>query len=131
MDGSRGLAAEAKARHGIEVEVVDFGDLAEKAAFDAVWAFFSLMHAPRDRMPDHLRRIWDATVPGGSLYMGLKHGEGAARDAQGRLYTYYTEAEIRRRLEHGGFDVTSVTTGEGTGFDGSPSANLYIEATRG
>ena len=131
MDGSRGLAEEAKQRHGVDVEVVSFGELAEKASFDAVWAFFSLMHAPRDRMPDLLRRIYDATVPGAKLYMGLKEGDGAARDPQGRLYTYYTEAELRRRLDHGGFEVTSITQGDGVSFDGTPTANLYVEAIRG
>lgn len=131
MDGSRGLADEAKSRHGVDVEVINFGELTEKASFDAVWAFFSLLHASRDRMPDHLRRIYDAMTPGGQLYLGLKQGEGAVRDQQGRLYTYYTEAEIRRRLEHGGFTVISVEQGEGTNFDGTPTANLYVEATRG
>ncbi|WP_205793138.1 GFA family protein [Pontivivens nitratireducens] len=131
MDGSRGLAEQAKQRHGVEVELVSFGELVEKASFDAVWAFFSLMHAPRDRMPDHLRRIYDAMVPGGRLYLGLKEGEGAARDPQGRLYTYYTETELRRRLDHGGFEVTALTRGEGVSFDGTPTANLYVEATRG
>ena len=131
MDGSRGLAQQAKARHGIDVEVVEFGTLAEKAAFDGVWAFFSLMHAPRDRMPDLLRRIWEATRPGARLYLGLKEGEGAQRDAQGRLYTFYSEEEIRRRLAHGGFEVEALTRGEGRSFDGDPMQNIYVEARRG
>ncbi|WP_316014771.1 GFA family protein [Roseobacter sp. HKCCA0434] len=131
MDGSRGLAEEALQRHGIEVEIVDFAELSEKAAFEAVWAFFSLQHAPRDRMPDHLRRIWEATTPGARLFLGLKEGTGSLRDENGRLYTFYGEAEIARRLEHGGFEIVKVDRGTGRGFDGQPSDNLYVEAVRG
>ncbi|RED11129.1 GFA family protein [Pontivivens insulae] len=130
MDGAEELAKEAKARHGINVEVKGFGELDEHATLDAVWAFFSLHHAPRDRMPAHLGRIWNAIVPGGTLYLGLIEGDGAARDDHGRLYTYYQIPEITRRLEHGGFTDIRIDRGEGKNFDGTPTSNLYVEATR-
>lgn len=131
MDGSRGLAAQAKLRHGIDVEIAEFTDFNEFETLDAIWAFFSLLHAPRDRMPRHLSACSAALAPGGRLYLGLKAGTGSSRDPQDRLYTYYDAEELRALVRAAGFRDITLEHGAGKNYDGSPTENLYLEALRG
>lgn len=130
FDASEGLAAIARADHGIEVRLASFESLAAEAAFDAVWASFCLLHAPRAEMPGHLGRIAAALRPGGTFYLGLKEGTGEARDALGRHYTYYTEPEITGLLTGAGFGVDRVGRESGTGADDAPYAALHMLASR-
>ena len=120
VDASAGMVAVARARHGIAARQGSFADL--DPPYHGVWANFSLLHAPRAEMPGHLARLHAALAPGGLLHIGLKTGTGARRDTLGRLYIYYTEAEIDALLAGAGFDIISRETGEDTGFDGMPAA---------
>ena len=131
FDGSHGLAAEARRRYGIEVTVGRFEELDADAAWDGVWASFSLLHDRRAAMPGHLRRIHRALRPGGVLYLGLKGGEGESRDRLGRYYTYFGEDEIAGLLDAAGFRLVSCDTEVSTGYEGQPAQALHIFARRG
>ncbi|MGB0519279.1 MAG: class I SAM-dependent methyltransferase, partial [Candidatus Puniceispirillaceae bacterium] len=85
-DASPDMVATANDLHGLDAVQKSFSELQEDAAYDAVWASFSLLHAPRAEMPANLVRIHRAIRPGGLFYMGLKLGAGEARDAAGRFY---------------------------------------------
>jgi len=129
LDASAGLAAEAQRRYGIEVTVADFASLDAVAALDGIWASFSLLHEPRAAMAGHLGRIRRALAAGGWLYLGLKAGEGEARDRLGRLYTYWGPAEIADLLAAAGFtDIEAAIDAGGAGYDGTPAALLHILA---
>lgn len=130
FDGSQGLADEARARYGIEVAVGRFEDFADVAAYDGIWASFCLLHDSRVAMPAHLGRLYRALRPGGVLYVGLKEGEGRERDDIGRLYTYFTEPEMRGLLTDAGFEVSEVQTEPSVGFSGVPCDVLHIFARR-
>ncbi len=130
FDGSTGLAAEAKARYGVDVTVGRFEDFADTAAYDGIWASFCLLHDSREAMPGHLARLQRALRPGGALYVGLKEGEGRERDDLGRLYTYFTEPEMRGLLSGTGFTVQEVQTEGSVGFSGVPCQVLHIFARR-
>lgn len=131
FDGSAGLAEEARRRHGIEVTVGRFEELDAQAAFDGVWAGFSLLHDRRAAMPGHLARLHRALRPGGVLYLGLKQGGGESRDSLGRFYAYFGEAEIAGMLTSAGFAVLSSEIEPGRGFDGSAVKSLHVLARRG
>ncbi len=131
FDGSAGLAAEARRRQGIPVTVGRFDELDAEAAFDGVWASFSLLHDSRAAMPGHLARLHRALRPGGALYLGLKCGEGESRDSLGRLYTYFGEAEIASLLAAASFAVTASETEPSAGYDGAPAVSLHVLARRG
>ncbi|MCG6902695.1 MAG: class I SAM-dependent methyltransferase [Rhodobacter sp.] len=118
-DASREMAGFAHETFGLDVQVQTFADLDAVAAFDGVWASFSLLHAPKAEMPAHLAAIHRALRPGGLLWLGLKTGTGESRDRIGRFYAYYSDTEISGLLADAGFTVTGRTTGEGTGLDGS------------
>ena len=131
FDGSLGLANEARRRYGIEVTVGRFEELDTEAAWDGVWASFSLLHDRRAAMPGHLRQIHRALRPGGVLYLGLKCGEGEGRDRLGRFYTYFGEDEIAGLLAGAGFRPVSCDVETSTGYEGEPARALHVLARRG
>ena len=130
MDASPALAAEARARYGIEVRVAPFSALDAEGAYDAVWASFSLLHDSRAAMPGNLARIRRALRPGGLLYLGLKEGEGAHRDRLGRLYTYFGADELARLLGEAGFTEIERAGETGESYDGSPTRFIQVLARR-
>ncbi|MEM1345796.1 MAG: class I SAM-dependent methyltransferase [Pseudomonadota bacterium] len=130
IDGSVGLAAEARRRHGIEVEVAPFDTLDAEAEFDGAWVAFSLLHDTRSAFPGHLQRLSRALVPGGRLYLGLKCGEGSMRDTHGRRYTYFAPEEVRAALLGAGFSDIDITLDRGESFTGEAEDFLHTLATR-
>lgn len=128
FDGSPGLAAEARRRYGVEVAVGRFDQFDAEAAYDGVWASFSLLHDRRAAMPGHLRRLKRALRPGGVLYLGLKAGEGESRDRLGRFYTYFGESETAGLLADAGFGIVASETEASTGYSGEPAVSLHLFA---
>ncbi len=114
--------------YGLQIRVADFADLDDVAAFDGVLASFSLLHAPKAQMPSLLAAVHRALRPGGQLSLGLKLGEGEARDRLGRFYAYYSDPEISALLARAGFSVTGRTTGSGTGLDGTVAPWIVLRA---
>lgn len=130
LDGSAGLAGEARRRYGVEVRVARFEELDDVGLHGGIWASFCLLHDSRDAMPGHLARLHRALAPGGWLYLGLKQGEGEERDSLGRRYIYFGEDEIGGLLRAAGFRQVEITTEPSTGYDGSKTAILHILARR-
>ncbi|WP_118137433.1 GFA family protein [Oceanicella sp. SM1341] len=130
IDASPGLAAEAAARHGLAVRIERVETLADTAAFDGIWAHYSLQHAARAAMPDILARIARALRPGGHLLIGLQAGTEDRRDGLGRHYAYYAPEDLRSLLAAAGFTDISIDSRPGKHYDGHPSENLTIEARR-
>ncbi len=127
-DASPEMARIGRDRYGLDIRTADFADLAEIDGFDGVWANFSLLHAPKSEMPDHLAAIHRALRSGGLLSLGLKLGDGEARDRLGRFYSYYTDAEISGLLQDAGFTVDDRIFGAGKGLDGSVAPWIVLRA---
>lgn len=115
---------------GVNARLGQFDDLTETAAYDGVWASFSLLHAPKADFPHHLAAIHTALRPSGTLYLGLKLGAGEHRDTLGRFYAYYEEPELRDLLAQAGFADISSTSGEGAGLAGTVDCFILLTATR-
>lgn len=131
FDLSPGLLAEAERRYGVRTRVGGFADLDDDARYDAVWASFCLLHAPRPEVPGHLARIRRALRPGGLVYVGLKEGAGEQRDRFGRFYVYYRKAELEGLLAEAGFaEIELVEGAPEPGFDGVPHGALHAYARR-
>ena len=113
---------------GISTKVAKFSDLDLHDHYDGIWANFSLLHAPKADIPDHLARIAAALKPGGALHIGLKTGLGEKRDRLGRFYSYFSEPELRELLAPHSFDILSVRHSEGTGLDGSVAPFMILKA---
>ncbi|MGI9407445.1 MAG: class I SAM-dependent methyltransferase [Hyphomicrobiaceae bacterium] len=122
IDGSAGLATEAKRRYDIDVQVMRFEDFDFENVFDGVWAAWSLHHAPRAAFPDLLHRVGKAVRPGGVLFIAMKGGTGEARDTLDRLYAYHSMDELQQLVtDRIGGDFLIAETRDGKGFDGTPS----------
>ena len=117
-DAAPGMVRVARERHGVEARVASFEDLDAEAAYDGVWANFSLLHAPRAEMPSHLAAIARALRPGGRLHLGMKTGEGERRDPLGRLYVYWSVAALRTALEGAGLRALGCREGMAEGLAG-------------
>ena len=130
FDGSASLAEQAKERYGIDVTVGPVEAFDAEAAYDGIWASFCLQHNRREAMPGHLVRLNTALKDAGVLYVGLMSGEGHERDGHDRLYTYFTEPEMRDLLDRAGFDVDGVEGKTGQRYDGSPVEEMHIFARK-
>lgn len=128
MDASPEMAELAKTAFDLEVTVGTFEALEAEARYDGIWANFSLLHAPKAEFPAHLARIKRALKPNGALHLGMKLGEGEARDHLGRFYSYYQPEELTELLENAGFTVTRQRTGSGKGLAGTEDTFVILTA---
>lgn len=129
-DGSAPLAAEAEALTGLKTRVMRFDELEDVAAFDGVWASYSLHHIPRAELPDALARVRRALRPGGVFFIGVKGGTGEGRDKLGRFYAYYGTEELMSLLGAAGLAPFWRNEARGTGYDGEPSFLIEALASR-
>ena len=118
VDASAGMAAFAKEQFGITVRVASFDEIDGRDLYDGIWANFSLLHATRAKFPGHLAALHQAAKPGARLHIGMKLGQGEARDRLGRHYAYYGEDELTDLLTQSGFKVANSELGEGAGLTG-------------
>ena len=115
---------------GVETRVAVFEDLTESAAFDGIYASFSLLHAPRKNFAGHIARIAKALKPGGMLHLGLKTGTGEERDAIGRFYSYFTREEIMAALDANGLSPEWEHEGEELGLAGTMAPFILVRARK-
>ena len=98
-DGVPEIAAKAEARLGRPVRVMRFGELDAHERYDAIWAAASLLHVPRESLPDVLARIHRALKPGGWHFASYKGGGAEGRDGLGRYFNYLSANEGRAFYE--------------------------------
>ncbi|GGX44679.1 methyltransferase [Tateyamaria omphalii] len=120
----------ARSHAGVTARQASYGDLTESAAYDGIWANFSMLHTPLGQWPDQFTAIRTALKPGGILHFGTKLGTGESRDSIGRLYSYMTEDALTDLLTHTGFDIQYSRTGEEAGLSGEVAPFIVLQATR-
>ena len=86
VDASPAMIALAKERFSLEARQATFDDIGGEALYDAIWANFSLLHAPRADLSRHFTALARVLRPGGLFHVGLKTGTGEARDEIGRAH---------------------------------------------
>ncbi|WP_428512780.1 class I SAM-dependent methyltransferase [Roseovarius sp.] len=129
-DATPEMVALAEAQPGVTARLAKFDDIDEVAAYDAIWANFSLLHAPRANLPRHLAALVTALKPGGLLHIGMKTGTGEHRDTLGRLYTYVTKTELSDLLIAADLHPFETRTGADKGLDGSLAEWVTILARK-
>lgn len=130
FDASTQMVALTSQHPDVTVWQAEFSDLNAAERYDGIWANFSLLHAPRTHMPDHLRSISRALKPGGIVHIGLKYGDGTARDGLGRLYSYYTPESLAPMLDQAGLTPGPARQGKDKGLDGTPARWFTVTATK-
>lgn len=119
VDASQGMIDIANGKFNINARLLTFDQIDMVAAYDGVWANFSLLHAPRDDLPRHIAALATALRQNGIIHIGMKTGTGEMRDKIDRKYTYVTHDELRSLLQDAGFTILATDTGEDIGFDGT------------
>ena len=130
-DGVAAMAAQAEARLRRPVKLMRFDELDAHDAHDAVIASASLLHVPRESLPDVLARIWRALKPGGWHLASYKTGGDEGYDELGRYYNRPSAAlaEMLYRAA-GDWVVYDVEESFEPGYVGKPSAWLKITARK-
>lgn len=118
VDASGEMVALAARHPGVTARQARFDEIDETAAYDGIWANFSLLHAPQAEFPGHLARLFRALKPGGIFHIALKLGTGEGRDSLGRFYSYYQEDSLEHLLQQAGFTITARSFGAGPGLSG-------------
>lgn len=118
-DASGKMLEHARMKSKATFKQAVFDDLNDVAAYDGIWANFSLLHAARADMPRYLAAIHTALKPNGVFHIGMKTGEGEARDGIDRMYTFYTENELAGLLNKAGFAQLNLKTGAEMGLAGT------------
>ena len=100
------------ASKGLNVVRMDFEHLGfADEVFDGVWAFHSLMHAPKYKLPLVLCDIFRILKPGSPLLASFMEGKGnewrKTKRFEGcvRYFAHYQESELRHLFEAAGFYV--------------------------
>jgi SAM-dependent methyltransferase len=130
VDASAGMIALAQKKYGLNAQQMRFDEIDMVAAFDGIWANFSLLHAPRSALPDHLAALYTALRPGGAFHIGMKTGEGEDRDQIERLYTYVTIPELTQLLQDAGLVPCGQDEGRDMGFAGTLDPWVVIRARK-
>jgi SAM-dependent methyltransferase len=107
------------------------------ASFDAVVAFYSIIHVPRTEHPALLGKIHRWLRPGGAFLATWALGawEGEKEDWEGwgapMRWSHYGEEANLKMLREAGFEVASAEARTGKGAGDSEEAWLWVHARRG
>jgi SAM-dependent methyltransferase len=130
-DGVIEMAAIAEARLGRPIRIMRFEELEDEAAYDAVYASYSLLHVPRAGLVDVLQRVWRALRPGGWHMATYKSGEREGRDMLDRYFNYLSPQQANDYyLKAGQWDSFEMTEGVGGGYDDRPSSWINVIARK-
>lgn len=130
VDASTGMIELANKAHNIGARLLTFDDVDMVAAYDGVWANFSLLHAPRADLPRILAAIATALRPRGALHVAMKTGTGEERDTLDRKYTYVSVPELNGLLDEAGFDVLATVEGKEVGCTGTNDPLVVMRARK-
>jgi len=119
MDASQSMVRVAAQVNNVTARLGTFDDITQIAAYDGVWANFSLLHAPESRLPEYVKAIARALRDGGGFHIGMKVGTGMERDVIERRYTYVTPSFLDGLLADAGLHVVATDEGRDVGLAGT------------
>ncbi|MEL7176377.1 MAG: class I SAM-dependent methyltransferase [Pseudomonadota bacterium] len=128
LDASEEMVAIANTLPGVTARHARFEDITGTDLYDGIWASFSLLHAPKAKMPTYLAALNKAAKPGARLHLSVKMGEGEETDSIGRFYAYYTQPELEKLIAAAGFRVQGHLKGIDRGLSGDMAEWIAIEA---
>jgi SAM-dependent methyltransferase len=103
-------------RRGLRAEIADMESLDYRPdSFDGIWAYASLLHLPKERIPAMIAKLRGWLKPQGILAMAFKQGDGEGLEPHERFphtqrwFTYVTMQEAMNWCE-GGFKPIRSTT---------------------
>ncbi len=104
MDASAQLCQLASQYLQQEVACMTFQEIDAKEKYQGIWACASLLHIPKEELPDVLSRFHQALQKDGILYASVKCGTHSAVEKK-RFFQYYEEAEFKQCITNAGFQI--------------------------
>lgn len=106
IDYSFNLLKLARRFSGQPVAVADLSALPfGENTFDAAWAIGSLLHVPRQQLPQILNQIHQVLKPNALFFASVKSGYGETTDSLGRYNVFYQRPEWERVLKENFYSV--------------------------
>jgi len=99
LEPAPALAEVSRMRSGASVQESRAEELNILARYDGIWACASLLHVPRELLPDTIRRLISALKPEGILYMCFKKGLTDHVAEDGRLFNDQTCESLTESLK--------------------------------
>lgn len=84
-----------------------------RASFDGVWACALLLNLRKKHVADCLKEFSRVLKPKGKLFVAVKKGSGErviADRAGARLFSFFSESELRKLLSKADFEILSIET---------------------
>ncbi|MBI2567367.1 MAG: DEAD/DEAH box helicase family protein [Candidatus Schekmanbacteria bacterium] len=94
IDDSPGVAELASEHTRSPVQAGRFQCVHERACYDGVWAWASLLHVPLREVPDAIGRLWCALKPGAVLFLSF-HLSTGEHEGEGRRFTDANDAILQ------------------------------------
>ncbi|MGB5997390.1 MAG: class I SAM-dependent methyltransferase, partial [Marinomonas sp.] len=98
FDASEELAALASQHLQQTVEVNTFQQLDRVNQYDGIWCCASLLHVPKNELPNVFIRLQNALKPNGVLYVSFKYGTTERVD-NGREFTDLNETALTSLID--------------------------------
>ncbi len=70
--------------------LLSFDEINYKNRFDGIWACSSILHVPKNKLPDIMQKLTNALKPSGIMYASFKYGNEEYIE-QGRYFSNYNE----------------------------------------
>ncbi len=115
---------------GVNARQEVFDDLDAVDHYDGIYANFSLLHAERSKVPEHVAAIARALKSGGVFHIGMKTGNDQSRDAMGRRYSYFSEAELEKMMTDNALIVVHRNHGNDIGLSGEMAEWVVLQSKK-
>ena len=109
IDASPELVAIARQRVKGTVRVGFFHAFDSVDVFDGIWAAASLVHVPRDMLPNVINVLSKSLGKNGYLYASFRLGDGECRDSHRRYYSRFAVKELVDLFGLAGLNVLEAT----------------------
>ncbi len=112
LDASEEMCKLAEIHTGLDVLLMTCEDMEFENVFDGIWACDSLIHVPKNEMPEILCRISDALCSHGVLYMSVRKGDFEGFRGE-RYFCEHTMESLTAMVERTGlFEILKVWESE-------------------
>jgi len=127
-DAADEMAKIASENTGLEVKCESFRDFSEHEKYDGIWACASILHSPKEYIPEIIGLAREALRPNGVFYMSFKYGDFEG-ERNGRYFTDMTEESFGKIIKpFKQFEVIEmwITTDVRENHDGEKWLNVLL-----